>query len=89
MEGAPSLADTGIATSKAAFNSHKEGKEERGNISSWKLIPNRAVAALSEALKHCRKEHPGLSQHVVPLCLLPSPSFQPKGLPCLAASCLS
>lgn len=53
MEGAPSLVDVGIATPNAAFHSHKEGKEERGNIDSWRLILNQAVAALSEALKRC------------------------------------
>lgn len=61
MKGAPSLVDVGIATPSAAFHSHKEGKKERGNIDSWRLILNQAVAALSEALKRCRKEHHRLS----------------------------
>lgn len=78
MVAAPSLVDVGIATPNAAFHSHKEGKEERGNIDSRRLILTRAVAALWEALKRWRKEHPGLSRHVVRLCLLPSPSLQPR-----------
>lgn len=82
---APGLADVGIAIPSAAFSFHKEGKEERGNIDSWRLILNQGVAAFSEALKRCRKEHPRLSQRVVLLCLF---HFS-KGSPCLAASCLS
>jgi len=78
MKGDPNLVSVGIATPSSTFHSHKEGKEERGNMDSWKLILNLAAAALSEALKRCRKEHPGLSRHDVLLCLLPSPSFQPR-----------